>query len=686
MSKAEYGNGESRSYEYDKQGRVTRLLINGTVRYAYTYNSEGSLTQLKDVLSGVTYSYVYDLLGRPVRVSTSTGFGIRLTYDEYNRTSDVKFEYGSTSLITTWRYGTVSIMDNSQKSGAIYGVEYNGTEMLTYQYDNLARRTKTTINTSMPFTTTYSYKNADDLTTSTLLEKISYSGDRPYIYTYDANGNITGISTESNGTQTQLVSYEYDALNQLVRENNAERNKTIVYTYDNGGNITSVKEYAYTTGEVSGTPAAEKTYTYGNTEWKDLLTNYNGTAITYDTIGNPLNWTNGKTFTWTAGRQLAGVTDAANNITYTYDDSGIRTSKTVNGTKTDYYLNGTAIIMQKTGDNCIWYTYDENGNLSGLRVGNSEYYYYRNGQGDIIGIIDGTGSIAAKYSYDAWGTPVAITDGNGNDVSGNANHIANINPFRYRGYFYDTETGLYYLQSRYYDPQVGRFINADGYVSTGQDVLGNNMFVYCGNNSISRLDPSGQFFQEIVEFFKTAIVQTSNAMRGLAPVFAGCAGAAASDGPLPIGDILGIGVAILTVIGAAGYGVCKATEALAHSVPKTESKDKDITISLPTSGPTFYGVDMYGGTWKPVTGPMTHEQAIAWVDITAKSNVYGKNASWGLYTQKSTDASIMAMVLGGGTYPEFHPGNVGEYPHYHVSGYILFNKYKHFHVWFGNLN
>ena len=200
-----------------------------------------------------------------------------------------------------------------------------------------------------------------------------------------------------------------------------------------------------------------------------------------------MNWTNGKTFTWTAGRQLSGVTDANNTIAYTYDDNGIRTSKTVNGTKTDYYLDGTAIIMQKTGDQCIWYTYDESGNLSGLRVGNSEYYYYRNGQGDIIGIIDGTGSIAAKYSYDAWGTPIAITDGAGNDVSGNVSHIANINPFRYRGYFYDVETGLYYLQSRYYDPQVGRFLNADGIIGANGYVL----FNYCGNNPIMLSDPSG---------------------------------------------------------------------------------------------------------------------------------------------------------------------------------------------------
>ena len=391
LSKAEYGNGDSRSYEYDKQGRVTKLLINGTVRYEYTYNSEGSLTELKDVLSGVTYRYTYDLLGRPVRVETSTGFGIRLTYDQYNRTSDVQFSFGSTQLKTTWRYGNSE--GTREKNGVIYGVKYNGVEKLTYTYDLLGRRDSSKINTTNPFVTEYQYKNRNESYTSTLLEKISYSNDRPYIYAYDANGNITSISTENNGTQTLLVSYEYDALNQLVRENHAERNKTVVYTYDNGGNITSVKEYAYTTGAVSGTPIAEKTYTYGNTEWKDLLTNYNGTAITYDTIGNPLNWTNGKTFTWTAGRQLSGVTDANNTIAYTYDDNGIRTSKTVNGTKTDYYLNGTAIIMQKTGDQCIWYTYDESGNLSGLRVGNSEYYYYRNGQGDIIGIINDLGTI-----------------------------------------------------------------------------------------------------------------------------------------------------------------------------------------------------------------------------------------------------------------------------------------------------
>ena len=177
--------------------------------------------------------------------------------------------------------------------------------------------------------------------------------------------------------------------------------------------------------------------------------------------------------------------------------------------------------MQKTGDQCIWYTYDESGNLSGLRVGNSEYYYYRNGQGDIIGIIDGTGSIAAKYSYDAWGTPIAITDGAGNDVSGNVSHIANINPFRYRGYFYDVETGLYYLQSRYYDPQVGRFLNADGYVSTGQGIHSTNMFMYCGNIVINKKDSSGNMMEFCIWMTSKEGIEWQESLKKQDPVVVG---------------------------------------------------------------------------------------------------------------------------------------------------------------------
>ncbi len=366
------------------------------------------------------------------------------------------------------------------------------------------RRTNTTINTTTPFVTSYSYKDhaSEYNRTSTQLQAISYSNNKGFKYTYDANGNITSIRDINNNI---IAEYEYDALNQLVGEYNGYLNKTYTYIYDNGGNIIDVIEYSHATGL-----STQKSYTYGDSQWRDLLTNYNGTNLTYDAIGNPLNWINGESFTWSGGRQLIGITKGNNTIAYTYNDSGIRTSKTVNNVRTDYYLNGTAIIMQKTGDNVIWYTYDENGLVTGFRYNGAEYYYFRNAQNDIIGIVDSSGTVVANYTYDSWGNHIAITDGNGNNVASNPNHIANINPFRYRGYYFDTETGLYYLNSRYYDANVGRFINADGYVSTGQGVTGNNMFAYCGNNTITNKDCLGTRFCEA-----TTISEESSTERSL---------------------------------------------------------------------------------------------------------------------------------------------------------------------------
>ena len=161
--------------------------------------------------------------------------------------------------------------------------------------------------------------------------------------------------------------------------------------------------------------------------------------------------------------------------------------------------------MQKTGDNCIWFTYDENGLVTGFRYNGQEYYYYKNLQGDIIGIVDSTGTEVARYSYSAWGFITYISDGEGMFVD-DPNHIANINPFRYRGYYYDNESGLYYLNSRYYDPFVCRFLNADGYVSTGQGVTSNNMFAYCGNDPVNRSDPSGEWWWVVAAVVAVVIV------------------------------------------------------------------------------------------------------------------------------------------------------------------------------------
>ncbi len=462
LRKAAYGNGNTREYEYDRQGRVKKMIIDGVERFSYTYDSQGNLLSYTDLVANEKFTYVYDFLGRPVQVRTSSGFKIKLTYDEFNRASDVEFVNGTESNKTSWVFGNDSI---------VTGVKYNGVEKISYTYDLLKRQTKKTVNTTAPFTTSYEYKNIDNYRTSTLIDKISYSDGTALSYTYDANGNILTIKDQSNNI---LASYTYDSLNQLTGA--TVGSDVYAYTYDNGGNIVSKTKNG-----------VEVAYTYGNTEWKDLLTAYNGTSISYDTIGNPLNWINGETFTWGGGRQLTGIVKGNDTISYTYNDSGIRTSKTVNGVRTDYYLNGTAIIMQKTGDNVIWYTYDENGLKTGFTYNDTAYYYVYNLQGDVIALLNSAGETVARYDYDPWGKIIAITDGNGVDVSSNSAHIANINPIRYRGYCYDTDTGLYYLQSRYYDAEVGRFLNADAIIGAN----GYCLFSYCGNNPIMLCDPTG---------------------------------------------------------------------------------------------------------------------------------------------------------------------------------------------------
>ena len=97
----------------------------------------------------------------------------------------------------------------------------------------------------------------------------------------------------------------------------------------------------------------------------------------------------------------------------------------------------------------------------------------------------------ATYKYDLWGKPIGIYNASGATISQTAANVAAYNPFRYRGYLYDADTGFYYLKTRYYDPELGRFINADSFASTGQSILGYNMFAYCNNNPANLTDTTG---------------------------------------------------------------------------------------------------------------------------------------------------------------------------------------------------
>ena len=383
---------------------------------------------------------------------------------------------------------------------------------IVYIYDNLNRIERVervcgpypTFN----YVTEYSYNQGDyygygenssylvDTYTSTV-----GSSTKNYYYEYDSRNNISSIT--DSGVET---TYTYDDLGQLTKEETSKVTKN--YIYDDAGNITTIKRTTYSSvsGEIMSyaliiPPLRPITTTialsYTDSEWGDLLTSYDGHTITYDEIGNPLSYYNGSayTFTW-EGRRLVGAVNGSNTMSFTYDDNGIRTSKTVNGVKHTYHLNGSQIVAEEWGNKLIIYLYDASGSPIGMMYRTTSYaahifdvfWFEKNLQGDIVAVYDESGTKVVSYGYtNAWGIHNESYS-NGGDTSG-----AQYNPFRYRGYYYDADLGMYYLQSRYYDPNTCRFINADGYVSTGQGLTGYNMFAYCGNDPVNRIDPMGMW-------------------------------------------------------------------------------------------------------------------------------------------------------------------------------------------------
>ena len=271
------------------------------------------------------------------------------------------------------------------------------------------------------------------------------------------------------------------------------------YTYDNAGNILNKKRYSFTTGTL-GTANYTYNYSYGDTSWGDLLTGYNNDTILYDEIGNPIKigyydesmdiWWYGTELTWD-GRELVSYrwfeyyhetfTSYGTPVTFTYNDEGIRTSKTVDGVEHKYYLNGSQITAETWTQNgveyLLLYVYDDAGSPIAIKYRTSNYaegaydvyFLEKNLQGDIIAVYNELGNKIGSYTYDAWGN---FTLAYNSTATLDRLIVGNYNPFRYRGYYYDTTTQLYYLQSRYYNAQWGRFLNADTYINANGGING----------------------------------------------------------------------------------------------------------------------------------------------------------------------------------------------------------------------
>ena len=513
-----YGNGDSVSYTYDAFDRQRTAAYNDGTTYHYDYSSDNALTrQYATDGSGITeqYSYQYDSLGRLIhsRQSTADGSLIQLTqhmYDNANRLTSQSWQFGTGLYHQQYSYTGVKAdgATDSSVDGTISAITtmVPGRSAITskYEYNDLRQLEKKTVTVpdqngtqTKVYDRTYTYAviAEDDGCNrmGTRLASTDYkfgSNSRSFTYTYDKAGNIKSVMASDSVGKL----YDYDGLGQLVKETPIGLTMyAVTYAYDTAGNIRSITR--------GGTTF--KSFGYTNPSWPDLLTSvtangttkdvlYEGQSQTSDvpTSGNPVTYYNGRDyhFDWSKGRQLTEAVVGGQTVKYAYDMAGVRSSKQVGDTTYTYTTLSGKVMRQAWGDNnALEFVYDDSSQPFAViyKHGSAAelYYYLVNAQGDVAAILDSSGTMVASYNYDAWGS---CTVYNSSDAA-----IGDLNPLRYRGYYYDAETGFYYLQSRYYDPAICRFINADGLFTDG--FVGSNLFAYCVNDPVNTVDPTGNF-------------------------------------------------------------------------------------------------------------------------------------------------------------------------------------------------
>jgi RHS repeat-associated protein len=383
--------------------------------------------------------YAYDANSNLISVTITAGtasISNGLTYNQLDQ------------LVALSRNGVNQAKLIYDERGKIISVSYANGTYSALEYDD-ANRLKSIKN----------YNNAGALLDS-------------YNYTYDANSNIT-----SAGTSAGTISYQYDNLNQLTKETMLD-GTTISYTYDKVGNRTSKAVTKDTTTTTN--------YTY---DAANQLTAVNGQAYAYDANGN-LTGNGAKTFIYDVENRLIEVKNSSgvSLATFTYDHEGKRTSMASGNDTIYFHYNGDKVIYETDANNKIIaeYTWDEKGHPVSMTKSGLTYYYHLNGHGDVTSLTDTNGNIVAEYRYDAWGNIISQTGS-----------MATSNPYRYASYRFDDSTGLYYLMSRYYDSQDGRFLTRDTLHGYADDPLSINQYTYTKNNPVIYVDPDGHFAQII---------------------------------------------------------------------------------------------------------------------------------------------------------------------------------------------
>ncbi len=520
-------NNKTYEYTYSADGNVVNIKENSDNKHKITYNNLGELTELENV-GGRTIKYVdngmYIYNDKNQLVYTSVT-------DSEGKTTEENYGIKYTEKDTEYSYDSAtgnSTNTNALDVASYYRIEqaattdYFGREnkQLTTVYDITEETEETSAEVIGKIKTTYNYPVDENGKTTSLIDKFvnkTYNGNSNteriydgYYYEYDKQNKISvEKALNQDGTTADRYSYEYDKLGQLIRYNSAVENKSYTYEYDNNGNITAKKEYAYTTG-VLGAVTNTTSYNY-DSQWKDKLVSIGDKTITYDNIGNPVNYL-GANLTW-QGRELTSYETSENKFEYLYDENGMRYRTTITNKEDnsvgylDYvWVDSKLVSISFTSDELnqtvkyLYNDFDEPVGFIATREDGSvdTFYYLKNAQGDITNIVSATGKKMVSFTYDAFGKRTVTYQANNSTTPGQIELLTQmkadlLNPFAYRGYCYDYDMGMYYLQSRYYDPEVGRFINSDstdylGYTGT---VLGCNLFAYCENDPVNFVDNNG---------------------------------------------------------------------------------------------------------------------------------------------------------------------------------------------------